>query len=89
MEQITGRDFVDLSMQNISNTKKLRSPDRDLWEGMNIMVKPDDYAMAYPEYRFENLVKENLPRVITVADSYYWQWFGGGYALKGFSTNSF
>ena len=30
-----------------------------------------------------------MPRVITVADSYYWQWFGGNYALKGFSDNSF
>ncbi|MBU1010546.1 MAG: hypothetical protein KKD74_10450 [Bacteroidetes bacterium] len=89
MERITGRDFVDFSMQNISSTKKLRSPDRDLWEGMNIMVRPDDYAMTYPEYHFESLVKQNMPRVITVADSYYWQWFGGGYALRGFSTNSF
>ncbi len=89
MEQLTGKDFVDFSIGNIDVTHHLRSPDRDLWEGMNILLPPDDYAMPYPKFTFENAKADLMPRVITVADSYYWQWFGGGYPLRGYKTNSF
>ena len=89
MKQLSGKDFVDFGVGNIDVTHKLRSPDRDLWEGMNILLPPDDYAMPYPKFTFENARPELMPRVITVADSYYWQWFGGGYPQRGYKTNEF
>lgn len=82
-------DFIDFELEKIQVSSKLRSPDRDLWEGMNIILPPDDYAMAYPEFKFEVKNKAEMPSVITVADSYYWQWFGGGNAMRGFKENSF
>lgn len=89
IENRLNQEFINFEMTNIKVTHKLKSPDRDLWEGMNIILPPDDYPMPYPEFKFEISDSSKMPRVITVADSYYWQWFGGNYALKGFSDNSF
>ncbi len=89
MEHLLGREFVDIDMKDILVTGKLRSPDRDLWDGMNLMQKPDDFAMPYPTFVFTNPVKENMPSVVTVADSYYWQWFGSGNPLRAFRSNQF
>ena len=89
IEHHLDREFIDFKISNIKISGKLKSPDRDLWEGMNIMLPPDDYPMPYPEFKFEISDPDQKPRVITVADSYYWQWFGGGYPLQGFSDNSF
>lgn len=82
-------DFIDFEFEDITVSSTLRSPDRDLWEGMNIIFSPNDFAMPYPEFKFEVKNKSAMPSVITVADSYYWQWFGGSYAARGFKENSF
>jgi len=89
MEHLLGRKFVDFEMNDIVVTDKLRSPDRDLWDGMNLIQKPDDYPMPYPKYVFNNPIKDSMPSVVTVADSYYWQWFGGGYTLRSFRNDQF
>lgn len=89
IEHLLGRKFVDFEMNDIVVTDKLRSPDRDLWDGMNLMQKPDDYPMPYPTFVFTNPVKENMPSVVTVADSYYWQWMKIDMPLKAFNKNSF
>ncbi len=89
IEHHLDREFIDFEITNINVSSKLKSPDRDLWEGMNIILPPDDYPMPYPEFKFKITDPNQMPDVITVADSYYWQWFGGGYPLKGFKDNSF
>lgn len=89
MEHLLGREFVDIDMKDILVTGKLRSPDRDLWDGMNLMQKPDDYPMPYPKFVFSNPIKDSMPSVVTVADSYYWQWFGSGNPLRAFRSNQF
>lgn len=89
MEQVGGKRFIDFGMKNIEVSKKLQSPDQDLWEGLNVFSQPNDYAMPYPKFYFENPIKENMPKVIVVADSYYWQWFGSGYATRSFNSHDF
>lgn len=89
MEQLQGKRFIDFGIKKMEVSKKLRSPDQDLWEGMNIFIEPNDPAMPYPEFYFENPDKEAMPRVIVVSDSFYWQWFGGGYAKRSFKSHDF
>jgi len=89
MEQLSGKHFIDFGIKKVEVSNKLRSPDQDLWEGMNIFIRPDDYPMPYPLFYFDNPVKENMPNVIVVADSYYWQWFGSGYASQAFKSHDF
>lgn len=87
MQSASGRKWLDFSIKDIELTHKLRSPDRDLWEGMNIMSKPSDYPMPYPSLSFVKTAP--APRVIVVGDSYYWQWFGSGYATEAFGRHEF
>jgi len=89
MEQISGRDFVDFGIKNIEVTHRLRSPDRDLWEGLNLFSQPNDDPMPYPEFTFEKKRPDSMPSVIVVADSYYWQWYGSGYASRAFGKHDF
>lgn len=89
MEQQRGKPFVDFETKSILVTHNLRVPDRDLWEGMNIFSKPNDYPMPYPDFSFTRTDPENMPAVIVVADSYYWQWYSGDYATKAFGKHDF
>ncbi len=89
MNSLYGHPFVDFSMKEIIVSNKLREPDRDLWEGLNIYSPPKDKPMPYPEFEFKRLTPDSMPTVIVVADSYYWQWFGSAYASKAFGTHYF
>jgi hypothetical protein len=89
MEQALGYRFIDFQMQDIEVSHELRSPDRDLWEGVNIFAKPDDFPMPYPSFVFKDVQGVTKPSVIVVADSYYWQWFGGGHARRAFGETTF
>ncbi len=87
MQVVSGHKWLDFGIQSIEVSHKLRSPDRDLWDGLNIIVKPDDFPMPYPEFSFRKTGP--APKVMVVADSYYWQWFGSGYATETFGDHSF
>jgi hypothetical protein len=89
MEHLSGNRFIDFGIEKIEVSDKLKSPDRDLWEGLNILIKPNDYPMPYPEFSFKPVGEMPKPSVIIVADSYYWQWFGSGYANRAFGKNEF
>ncbi len=89
MEHLLGYEFIDFQMKDIEVSQDLRSPDRDLWEGINILAAPDDFAMPYPAFVFNEIQGRQKPRVIVVADSYYWLWFGGGNSRRVFGENSF
>lgn len=89
MAQLRAEPLIDFGMSEIEVSSKLRSPDRDLWEGMNIFSRPNDFEMPYPVFYFHEIPNTIKPNVIVVADSYYWQWFGSGYAQQSFGANSF
>lgn len=89
MSRQWGKPFVKFGTKNIEVTDKLRSPDRDLWEGLNLFSKPNDIPMPYPDFTFEKLQPDSMPSVIVVADSYYWQWYGSGYASRAFGKHDF
>lgn len=87
MESVSGRRWLQFATEGIELSRDLRSPDRDLWEALNILSRPDDFAMPYPRFRFSKSAP--APKVMVVADSYYWQWFGSGYATEAFGEHSF
>lgn len=89
MEQQRGKPFVDFDTKSILVSHHLRVPDRDLWEGMNVFSKPNDYPMPYPDFSFTRTDPDNMPTVIVVADSYYWQWYSADYATKAFGKHDF
>ena len=89
IEKDRGIDMVDFSWNGFDLTGKLRDPDYDIGEGMNLLFKIPHYPMAYPRVKFGNEEGKTRPNVIVVADSYYWNIFGKGYSSRLFNDNNF
>lgn len=81
--------MIDFAWNGFEFPDTLRTPDYDVAEGMNLLFNIPHYPMAYPKIQFgsdEGIVK---PNAIVVADSYYWNIFGTGYASRIFKDNNF
>lgn len=64
--------------------------DYDIGEGMNLLFMMDTYPMAYPVYHLEKPEKEvKQPKVLFVADSYYWGMFNAGFSRDIFGNGQF
>ncbi len=79
----------DFHLENLVLSDSLLAPDQDIWEGMNLICFPNDYPMCYPDFIYDKKPSDSLPRVATIADSYYWQWFGLANVLRSFKSNEF
>ena len=62
--------------------------DYDIGAGMNLMFKLKTYPMAYPVYHLETS-KMKQPKVLVVADSYYWGMFNAGLSRDMFDNGQF
>lgn len=82
-------DMVDFGWKGFDQPDTLRSPDYDIAEGMNLLLKIPHYPMAYPKLWFGNEVGKTKPNAMVVADSYYWNIFGPGYSARIFNDNNF
>jgi hypothetical protein len=82
-------DMVDFGWNGFDFPDTLRSPDYDIAEGMNLLFSIPHYNMAYPKVWFGNNEGKTRPNAIVVADSYYWNIFGKGYADRIFNDNNF
>ncbi|MDP1727525.1 MAG: hypothetical protein Q8M15_12135 [Bacteroidota bacterium] len=65
-------DIPKLIIDRVVLKDELSETDNDVGRGMNLLVGPKTYPMPYAEYHFENDRNKTKPRVIVVADSYYW-----------------
>ncbi len=50
----------------------LHDPDCDMGKALNLFSPPEHYPMAYQKYYFEKNPKKARPKVLTIADSYYY-----------------
>ena len=63
--------------------------DYDIGDGMNLLFEMDVYPMAYPKFHITENLKANNPKVLFVADSYYWGMFNSGFSAKIFNNGQF
>lgn len=59
-------------------TGKPRMQDSDIAEGMNILLTPATFKMAYPQLLFESDSNKVKPSILVVSDSYYWGMYDFG-----------
>jgi len=72
IEEVRGIDMVDMSIAGIEVSDIPRGSDYDMGDAMNLYCRIHDRPMAYPygyKYDVQGKVK---PRIMVVADSYYW-----------------
>ena len=76
-------------VQDRIEVRKENSPeDNDIGEGMNLLFKIGTYPMAYPVYHLEK-TRAKQPKVLVVADSYYWGMFNAGLSRDIFDNGQF
>lgn len=68
-------DLPDITFGAIEVSEFLRDTDFDAGKSLNLMWQPSTYPMAYPQYSFEKNPSKSRPKVLVVADSYYWNIF--------------
>ncbi len=87
--EVIGHSFVKFEYNSIVLSDSLRKPDQDIWEGLNLFFQPNDYPMPYLDFRFVDAKPDLMPKTIVVGDSFYWQFFGSGFATRSFNQHDF
>lgn len=63
--------------------------DYDIGDGMNLLFPIETYPMGYPIYHLEEDSNSIQPKVLFVADSYYWGMFNTGFSKSIFNNGQF
>lgn len=78
-----------LIIDSLSLSTRMRDTDDDIEKGMNLIFDLSDLEMAYPHYRFVSDSTIKQPKVLVIADSYYWGLFGMGLSREAFDDGDF
>ncbi|MDD2571330.1 MAG: hypothetical protein PHV14_05035 [Bacteroidales bacterium] len=81
VSQVMQRPMPDVELQPTVPTRKLLSPDDDMERLMNLAFKTKHVETGYPEILYKGADTLDLPRVIVIADSFFWNMFN--LALNG------
>ncbi|MFO7615900.1 MAG: hypothetical protein R6V75_01465 [Bacteroidales bacterium] len=82
--QVMNRPMPDVELQPVVPTRRLKNPDDDLERLMNMIFKMRHVETGYPEIRYKGAEGVDLPRVIVVSDSFFWNLFNLGLEGKAF-----
>src|SRR5690554_7723719 len=63
--------------------------DEDIEKAMNLLFRIKNHEMAYPAYQFSEKSAATSPRVLTIADSFYWGLFNIGVSRDAFDDGQF
>ncbi|TND09046.1 MAG: sugar O-acetyltransferase [Bacteroidetes bacterium] len=70
--ELRGTRVPGLVLRNIHFSNTLDDVDYDIGNGMNLLFGPQAPAMAYADFSFEDSVGKKRPKLLTIADSYFW-----------------
>lgn len=80
----------ELKVTKIISDGKIRERDGDIGDGSNLLFSRNaDLKLAYPEYELIKKGTEKCPKVLVVADSYYWGLFNKGFSGSVFNNGDF
>lgn len=79
----------EIRINNIELPDSVRDPDDDIERGMNLLFNIPDLKMAYPSFTIIKDSNTVETKVLTIADSYYWNMFNWGISKKVFNHGQF
>ncbi len=86
--KLTKSPMTRLVLEKIEVKKENEQGDYDIGDGMNLLFPMNTYPMAYPTFHFEKQ-KVAPPKVLFVADSFYWGMFNAGFSKEVFGDGQF
>jgi hypothetical protein len=89
IENLKHKKMVNFGWNGVEISDSLRVPDYDLAEGMNLLFEIPYYPMAYPKLFFKEDFGTYKPKVITIADSYYWNFHRPGITQRIYNSDIF
>lgn len=81
-------DF-DRSKLLVTNQNKDVDVDWDAEQAMNLLFRLPYATMAYPQVKFADTTGKTRPRVLTIADSYYWSMYNSSIPQHCFRDHQF
>jgi len=91
IEGIRGIDMPDFDWSDIRVTDQNKDVDAE-WDAehaMNLLFRLPYMKMAYPQVEFIEDTHKIKPRVLTMADSYYWSMYNSGIPQHCFKEHQF
>jgi hypothetical protein len=80
----------EMVLGGIDWSDTLQHPDDDIIKGMNLLIEPRTFKMAYPKYYVAyDSTKHKKLKLLTVSDSFWWYIYGTGLPGHIFSENRF
>lgn len=83
MPDFDGSDIV------VTNQNKDVDVDWDAEQAMNLLFRLPYATMAYPQLKFGDTLGKTRPRVLTIADSYYWSMYNSGIPQHCYKDHQF
>jgi hypothetical protein len=82
-------DLPEMVTSTIEMSDKARSSDDDLWRVMNLSCYISHPSLAYPVLRIEDHPRKIRPRLLTISDSFYWNWSNNAVPERVFRNPAF
>ena len=89
IEKLKNIHLPQMKINGIEVSSKPRFTDYDLADGLNLIFKIPHPDYAYPKVEFVSDKNSVKPKVLVIADSYYWNIFGPGYSSNLFTSGGF
>ncbi len=83
------KTIPELVIGDIEVSDEMRDSDEDIEQGMNLLFNMEDLTMGYPQFHVRIDENVNNPKVLTVADSYFWGMFNWGMSRDAFNEGQF
>lgn len=89
IENSLNKNLPNVIVNSVQISRKADKQDADIEKGLNLFLPLKIPKMQYPEVSFEFGTAYDKPKVISVADSYFWQLFNKGISTKVFDDGAF
>jgi hypothetical protein len=84
-----GYGVPDLVIDQVDLSDSLQSTDGDLAEIMNLMFRPRHLRMGYPTWHYEKKDSAAKPRVLSISDSFYFNFLNDKIPANAFANEAF
>ncbi|MGB0999938.1 MAG: alginate O-acetyltransferase AlgX-related protein [Flavobacteriales bacterium] len=89
LEIETNQIFPDLVLDNFPVQSTMKYRDNDIGESFNLLSSTSSYPMCYPSFHIDNKNLKTSPKVMVVADSFYWGMYKDDFTETLFGDGEF